>query len=93
MTDLKLIAAMLHKCAIDLSFDSSYFEVDGKRYGSAEIEAQAAALDGMVLVPREPTKEMLAAGEAQHPPAGKAGALQLALLTYRAMIAAQEESK
>ena len=48
----------------------------------------AAQQEGWVLVPREPTAAMLRAAEAKHPPAGKAGAIGLAVEMYRAMLAA-----
>ena len=45
MTDTKLAAAILHKVAYDLSIATSYFEIDGKRYGADQIVAQALALE------------------------------------------------
>jgi hypothetical protein len=52
MADLKLIQAMLRNYAC-VMFDS------GQRVMAGKVEAQAAALDGMVIVPREPSAAML----------------------------------
>ena len=43
MTDQdRIIAEILRKVALDLSVDNSFYEIDGKRYGAAEVAALCA---------------------------------------------------
>lgn len=57
-------------------------------YCRAALAGEWRVPEGWRLVPREPTREMLLAAEAKHPPAGKAGAIGLAAEMYRAMLSA-----
>ena len=57
-------------------------------YCRAALAGEWRVPEGWRLVPVEPTREMLLAAEAKHPPAGKAGAIGLAVEMYRAMLSA-----